>query len=130
MVEICKTLPPDARAGVQQQLEKLRATAADGEGGFAVSVTEICDQFPSEIRDDPVTQQTPLPASSLAGEGGPPGTLRVAEDIALKRLKIVNVIFVGTRESRRRVLVDAGLPGIARRDHRRRRFVVRARRTA
>lgn len=49
VLEICKTLPPEARAGVQQQLEKLRATAADGEGGFAVSVTEICDQFLSEI---------------------------------------------------------------------------------
>ena len=49
VLEICKALPAEDRARVRQQLEKLRATATDGEGGFAISVAEICEQFLSEI---------------------------------------------------------------------------------
>lgn len=49
VLEICKTLPTEGRDRVRQQLEKLQATAVGGEGGFAASVTELCDQFLSEI---------------------------------------------------------------------------------
>ena len=49
VLEICKALPTEGRTRVRQQMEKLRTTAVDGDGGFAASVTEICDQFLSEI---------------------------------------------------------------------------------
>ena len=58
-----------------------------------------------------MAHQIPLRAASIVGEDGPHDTVRVAADITMRRLTIVNVAFVGTREDRRWVLVDAGPPG-------------------
>ncbi len=58
-----------------------------------------------------MAHQIPLPPASLVGEHGPQDTIRLAADIAMRRLAIVNVVFVGSREDRRWVLVDAGPPG-------------------
>ena len=49
VLEICKALPSEGRGRVRQQLEKLQTTATGGEGGFAASVAELCEQFLSEI---------------------------------------------------------------------------------
>ncbi len=61
-----------------------------------------------------MTQQVPLDAANEAGADAD-GMLAVAADLAVKRLLIVNVVFVGAPDAGDRgwVLVDAGLPGTA-----------------
>lgn len=68
-----------------------------------------------------MAQQIPLSTSSLAVDFGrdyerDDGTHEVAPDVAYRRLAIVNVMFIGDREAGDRgwVLVDCGLPGMAR----------------
>jgi glyoxylase-like metal-dependent hydrolase (beta-lactamase superfamily II) len=73
-----------------------------------------------EIRsNDGVTveQQIPLPDSARADRGaGRDGTHEVSNDLAYKRLAIVNTVFYGQPGAKDRtwLLIDAGVPGSAR----------------
>ena len=65
-------------------------------------------------------QQVPLTEESRADDpeidrDNDDSTHEIADDIAYKRLAIVNVVFVGQRAAgdREWVLIDAGLPGFA-----------------
>ncbi len=62
-----------------------------------------------------MTQQIGLAAANEAGDEREGGVLEVAADLAVKRLLIVNVAFVGRPGAADRswVLIDAGLPGTA-----------------
>ncbi len=62
-----------------------------------------------------MTQQVPLSEADEAGATGDDGLLDVRPDLAVKRLMLVNVAFVGPRGAKDRewVLIDAGLPGTA-----------------
>ena len=62
-----------------------------------------------------MAQQLPLARSDETGVETDGGALEAAADLAVKRLLLVNVIFVGHRGAADRewVLIDAGLPGTA-----------------
>ncbi len=62
-----------------------------------------------------MAQQLPMDRSDEAGAERDGGVLEVAHDLAIKRLLLVNVVFVGPAGSgdREWILVDAGLPGTA-----------------
>lgn len=60
-----------------------------------------------------MTQQIPLPESALIGAWTGDGTWQVTADVAWLRVGFVNVGFIGSRDNRGWLLVDAGLPGSA-----------------
>ena len=62
-----------------------------------------------------MTQQVPLDAANEVGAEGEGGVVEIVEDVATKRLVMVNVAFIGKPgcASGEWVLVDCGLPGLA-----------------
>jgi glyoxylase-like metal-dependent hydrolase (beta-lactamase superfamily II) len=58
-------------------------------------------------------EQVPLTATSRADSDGPDATHSVLPDVAVRRIVLANVVWLGTTTSSDWVLVDAGVPGSA-----------------
>ena len=56
-------------------------------------------------------KQVPVDPSALAVDIEQDGVHEIAPDLAYQRLAIANVLYHGTRSSRRWILIDAGIPG-------------------
>ncbi|WP_375257427.1 MBL fold metallo-hydrolase [Citreimonas sp.] len=82
-------------------------------GAFSIAAAALTDPGPGRV---PVPRQVPLSRDSILRSARGGRTEEIAQDVAWRRLGIVNVVFLGPPGAGDRgwVLVDAGLNGTAR----------------